>query len=150
MKKFKFSLLALYKYKLTVEKIQLGELRRAQQALQELYDEKQRILDAFAENERSLAEALRKRVNVGEALSLHDRYFGFLRDSLDELEPRIKKAERVRDRCRDKLILTMREIKTLVKLRDEQYAEYIKEVQAESDKEIGDLVSFKTIADAAS
>ena len=148
MKKFKFSLLSLYKYKQTVEKIQLGELRRAEQALRELLDEKQRILDAFAENERSLVRALRQRFNIGEALALHDRYFGFLRDTLEELEPRIKKAEKIRDRCREKLILTMREIKTLGKLRDEQYAEYLKEVQAESEKEIGDLVSFKTISNA--
>ena len=149
MKKFKFSLLSLYKYKQTVEKIQLGELRRAEQALRELLDEKQRILDDFAENERSLVRALRQRYNVGEALTLHDRYFVFLRDSLEELEPRIARAETVRDRCREKLILTMREIKTLGKLRDEQYAAYLKEIQAESEKEIGDLVSFKTISEAS-
>ena len=150
MKKFKFTLLALYKYKQTVEKIQLGELRRAEQALRELLDEKQRILDAFAENERSLNRALRQRINVGEALAMHDRYFKFLRDLLTALEPKIIRAEKVRDRCRERLILTMRELKTLVKLRDEQYAAYLKEVQAESAKEIGDLVSFKTIADTAS
>ena len=149
MKKFKFSLLSLYKYKQTVEKIQLGDLRRAEQALRELLDEKQRILDAFAENERSLARALQRRINVGEALAMHDRYFSFLRDLLEELEPRIQKAEKIRDKCREKLIFTMREIKTLVKLRDEQYAEYLKEAGAEAEKEIGDLVSFKTISQPA-
>ena len=43
----------------------------------------------------------------------------------------------------------MRELKTYNKLRAEQYQEYMKEVQAEEEKEIGDLVSFNTITEEA-
>ena len=147
MKKFKFTLQALFNYKLTVEKVQLGELRRAQQALRELLDEKQRLQQAMIGNERSLANALRRRLNVVQALKQHDAYFKYLRDCLIELEPRIIEAKELRDRCRDKLIVTMKEIKTLRKLHDEQYQAYVKEVQAEESKEIGDLVSFNVIAE---
>ena len=149
MKKFKFSLQSLHNYKKTVEKIQLGELRRAQQALRELMNEKQRLLDAFAQNERSLAEALRKKENVGVALTEHDIFFKFLRDALAEVEIKIIKAEEVRDACRDRLVITMREIKTLLKLKDEQYQVWLKEAQAETDREIDDLVSFNTVNEAA-
>ena len=145
MKKFKFTLQPLYNYKLTVEKLQKAELKRAQQALQELLDEETRLIKAWSDNERSLEEALRKGENVGAALSEHDAYFRFLRDALIEIRKRIVKAEEVVRECQERLIITMKEIKTYLKLRDEQYQLYLKEVQAEEAKEMDDLVSFNVI-----
>jgi len=150
MKRFKFTLQPLYNYKLTVERLQKAELRRAQIALQELLDEEQRLLGAWADNERSLEEALRKGENVGDALIEHDSYFRFLRDELIEIRKRIVRAEEVVRQCQERLILTMRELKTYLKLRDEQYQVYLKEVQAEEAKEIDDLVSFKVISEELS
>ena len=149
MKKFKFTLQPLYNYKLTVEKMQKAELRKAQQALRELLDEEQRLLRAYAENERSLARALRENIDVATALVEHDAFFRFLRDALVELRERIKKAEQVVRECQDRLIITMKELKTYVKLRNEQYQEYLKEVQIEEDKNMGDLVSFNKITEDA-
>jgi len=145
MKKFKFTLAALYKYKQTVERMQKAELRKAQQALQELVDEETRLLRAYADNERSLEEALRKGENVAAALSEHDAYFRFLRDALTEVRIRIEEAEEVVRQCQERLIITMKEIKTYVKLRDEQFQQYLKEIQMEEAKEMDDLVSFKVI-----
>jgi len=145
MKKFKFTLQALYNYKLTVEKLQKAELKRAQQALQLLLDEEQRLIRAWADNERSLEEALQKGENVGAALTEHDAYFRYLRDALIEVRKKIVTAERIVRECQDRLILTMKEIKTYLKLRDEQYEAWTKEVQMEEAKEIDDLVSFKVI-----
>jgi len=149
MKKFKFSLQPVYNYKLTVEKMQKAELKKAQQALQELLDEEQRLLRAYAENERSLERALIENVDLISALSEHDAYFRFLRDSLIEIRERIIKAQEVVEKCQQRLILTMKELKTYVKLRNEQFQVYLKEVQAEEDKEIGDLVSFNTVTEEA-
>jgi len=147
MKKFKFTLQALFNYKQTVEKMQKAELRRAQQALQELVDEEHRLLRAYSENERSLERALKRNKDVATALSEHDAYFRFLRDALREIRERIVKAEEVVLKCQERLIVTMKELKTYSKLRDEQYQRYMKEVQAEEDKEIGDLISFNVITD---
>jgi len=148
MKKFVFSLQALFDYKLTVEKQQKAELRNAQQRLKELLAEEQRLLNAYAENERSLERALRDNVDIVTALSEHDAYFRFLRDALKEIRERIVRAEKVVTECQARLIITMREIKTYKKLRSEQYQEYLKEVQTEEEKEIGDLVSFNVVADS--
>lgn len=145
MKKFKFTLQPLYNYKLTVEKMQKAELKKAQQALRELLDEEQRLLRAYADNERSLEKALRENVDVATALVEHDAYFRFLRDALIELRERIREAEEVVRKCQDRLIITMKELKTYLKLRNEQYQEYLKEVQIEEDKNMSDLVSFNTI-----
>ena len=147
MKKFKFTLQPVYNYKLTVEKLQKAELKRAQQALQELLDEEQRLLRAYADNERSLEMALQSNEDVGTALTEHDAYFRFLRDALKEVREKIVRAEEVVRQCQDRLIKTMKELKTYVKLRNEQYQNYLKEVQAEEDKEMGDLVSFNTISE---
>jgi len=147
MKRFKFTLQALYNYKLTVEKLQKAELKRAQQILQELLDEEQRLIKAWDDNELSLEEALRKGENVGAALSEHDAFFRYLRDALIEVRKMIVKAEEAVRECQDRLILTMKEIKTYLKLRDEQYQAYLKEVQADEAKTMDDLVSFNVISE---
>jgi len=147
MKKFVFTLQALFNYKQTVEKQQKAELRNAQQALRALLDEESRLLAAYAENERSLEEALRENINIAAALSEHDAYFRFLRDALRELREKIVKAEMIVAECQTRLIRTMKEIKTYDKLRAEQYQEYLKEVQTEEEKEMGDLVSYKAVAE---
>jgi len=147
LKRFKFTLQALYNYKLTVERLQKAELRKAQQALQELRDEEARLMRAYADNERSLEEALKKGENIAAALTEHDAYFRFLRDALIEIRIRIVQAEEVVRKCRELLIITMKEIKTYLKLRDEQYQQYLKDTQAEEAKEMDDLVSFNVISE---
>jgi len=147
MKRFVFTLQALYNYKLTIERLQKAELKKAQQALQELLDEESRLLRAYSDNELSLEEALRRGENVGAALMEHDFYFRYLREALIDIRILIEKAEEVVRQCQERLILTMKEIKTYLKLREEQYAAYMKEVQAEEAKEIDDLVSFNVISE---
>ena len=145
MKRFKFTLQALYNYKLTVEKLQKADLQKAQQVLRDLLDEEQRLLGAWADNERSLDEALEKGENVAVALSEHDAFFRYLRDALIEVRKRIVRAEEIVRQCQERLILTMKEIKTYLKLRDEQYQAWMKEVQADEAKTMDDLVSFNVI-----
>ena len=145
MKKFKFTLQALYNYKLTVEKLQKAELSKAQQALQELLDKEKKLLTAWENNKASLEEVLRKGENVAAALSEHDAYFRYLRGALIEVRIEIAKAEEIVRECQERLILTMKEIKNYLKLRDEQYEAYMKEVQAEEAKTMDDLVSFNVI-----
>ena len=146
MKKFKFTLQPLVNYKKTVERLQKDELRQAQQALRELLNEEQRLLQAYADNERSLEEALRSNEDVARALSEHDAYFRFLRDALKALREKIVKAEEAVLKCQERLIITMKELKTYNKLRMEQYQSYLKEIQAEEAKDMGDLVSFNVIS----
>jgi len=149
MKKFVFTLQALFDYKITVEKMQKAELKKAQQALRELIEEEIRLLQAYADNELSLERALIRNVDVGSALSEHDAYFRFLRDALKIIREKIVEAEEEVRKCQEKLIITMKEIKTYNKLRDEQFQRYRKEVQDEENKEVEDLVSFTVISDEA-
>ena len=149
MKKFKFTLQPVYNYKLTVEKLQKAELKKAQDALAALLEEERRLENMYAETERSQSVALEKGENVAMVLSEHDHYFRFLRDALEEVRIKIVSAEEYKNECEVRLIRTMKEIKTYIKLRDEQYQDYMKEVQAEEEKNMGDLVSFKAVSEVA-
>ena len=146
MKKFKFKLQPLVNYKETIERMQKEELRRAQEVLKELQREEQRLLQAYVDTERSLEDALEKNENVAQALSEHDAYFRYLRDAIKNVRERIVKAEQVVANCQEKLIVTMKELKTYDKLREEQYQEYLKEVKIEEEKEMDGLVSFKIVS----
>jgi len=145
MRKFKFTLQSLYNYKQTVEKLQKADLSKAQQALQMLQAEEQRLIQAQVDTKISLDEALKKGENVVAALAEHDAYFRFLRDALVEVRAKIIRAEEIVRRCQEKLIITMRELKAYDRLRDEQYEQWRMEAQAEEAKNIDDLVSFKVV-----
>jgi len=146
MKKFVFSLQSLFDYKVTIEKQQKAELQKARLALRDLLKEELRLQNAYAENERSLERALRESADITAALIEHDAYFRFLRDALKEIRQRIVEAEEYVSECQDRLITTMKEIKTYKKLREEQYQIYTKEVQTEEEKEMGDIVSFNAVS----
>ena len=148
MKKFKFRLQPLVNYKEAVERVQREELRLAQFKLRELREEESRLLGAYVDNERSLEEALVRNENVAQVLSEHDAYFRFLRDAIKIVKARIIEAEESVANCQEKLIFTMKELKTYDKILGEQYSEYLGEVKAEEEKNMGDIVSFQTIHSA--
>lgn len=145
MKKFNFTLQSVFEYKQTVEKTQKAELSRAEEVLRELR-ERERLLDeAFERNRLLREEALLQSTGVIDALEKFDAFFRHLREEKKALSIKIFDAEDVKARCQAKLIATMKELKVYKKLREEQYARYLREVAAEEEKEIGDIVSFSTV-----
>ena len=149
MKKFKFSLQSIFDYIQTVEKSQIADLNNAMILIKQLYEQKKMLEEAYKRNLASQAEALKRNIDLPEELNKHDAYFRYLRDEKKELLQKIKKAEDERDRCRDKLIETKKQIKTYTKLKDEQYRLYRQELLSEDEKEIGDLISFNKVSDLA-
>ena len=146
MKKFAFSLQAVYKYKLTVEKIQKADLSRAESVLRELRDRERRLNEDFARNSAERDAVLSEHTDVIGKLEEYDRYFRYIREAKEQLAIEIEKAERVRDMCRIKLFATMKELKTYKKLKEEQYRQFLKDLASEEEKDIGDLVSFSVVS----
>jgi len=140
MRIFHFTLQAPYSYKRTVEKLQMAELKSAQQDLREFRDEEARLVKGWVDNERSLERALKSVYDIGKALIEHDAYFRSLRDGLVEIRKKIVNAEEIVLKCQEKLILTMKELKAYQKLRDEQYQAWLKGIKSEEAKEMDDLV----------
>jgi flagellar export protein FliJ len=149
MKKFKFTLQSVFDYIQTVEKSQKADLNNAMALVRQLYEQMRMLDEAYERNLAAQREALKKNIGLPEELNKYDAYFRYIRDSKKELLIKIKKAEDERDRCRERLIATRKQINTYAKLRDEQYMLYLKEQRSEEEKEIGDLISFNEASDLA-
>lgn len=147
MKKFVFTLESVYKYKLTMEKKQKAELRKAQDVLRKLL-QKDRELDLAKEkNTLSLENALKKGQNIPSEMQRHDDYFKYIRNEKELITQDIIEAQKEKDKAQQILIETMKEIKVFEKLKEEQYRKYLEEVAQEEAKVMSDLVSFQTITD---
>ena len=143
MKKFVFSLEALAKYKTTLEKKQKAELARVITQLNALYNERDAVLAALVDNAASQEQALRKQNELVQELKRHADYRMYLREWLEEVQQRIVVAEAEEKRLRALVIMTMKELKTLNRLRTEQYQAYLTEVQKEENLVIGDIIAHR-------
>ena len=146
MKRFVFSLQTVYEYKQVLERNEKAELRRAKDALQLLYNEDARLDAEFDATVKSQETALKQRWDLAGELARHADYFRYIRELKLELAEKIEKALELVRICQEKLVRTMKEVKTYGKLRDEQYAEYLVELAREEQKEMNDIVSFKVIS----
>ena len=142
MKKFEFSLQSVFEYKQTVEKDQKAELSRAEAVLRELREREQALDEAFRRNSEEQDAVLERGVDIVSELEKFAAFFRHVREEKEILRVKIENAEEVKARCQARLIVTMRELKTYRKLRDEQYARYLKDVETEEEKEMNDHVSF--------
>lgn len=146
MKKFQFTLQSIYEYKQTVEKSQKADLSRAEAVLRELREKERELDEAFRRNSDLRDAVLKENTGVIGELEKFDAFFRYIHEVKKELSVKIFNAEDVKSRCQERLIATMLELKTYKKLRDEQYAQYLKDTAAEEEKEMSDRVSFSAIS----
>ena len=144
MKKFIFTLEAVAKYKDTVEKKQKAELSRVMALLNALYQEQDHIWQSIADTAASLTRALEEQRDVVKELERHDHYQIYLRECLDDIKQRITAAEKEKKRIQALLTVTMKEIKSLERLRAEQYRAYLEEVRKEENIVLLDLISHQS------
>lgn len=142
MKKFSFSLQAVFNYKLTVEKTQKAELAKADAVLRELQAQLERLEESFLRNCEARERELLEKTADAQRLTAYDAYFRRVREERLKLNEKIRNAEAAKLRCQEALILTMKELKTYRKLREKQYQEYLKEVAADEEKTLSDIISY--------
>lgn len=145
MKRFAFTLQVLLDVKETRKRQKEQELSAAERRLAALQEERQRLLGAREDNEQAWRAALAGSVSPSE-LNGYSGYFQELKDRLEEQEKQIREAEQRRDALRKELVLLLREIETLEDLREEQRQAFLKELAAEEEKELGDLMSYQSAA----
>ena len=142
MKKFVFRLEPLVRVKKTAEKQQKAALASAQEVYRDLERRRDEIVNQAARVNSEFQKELSSGIN-GLMLMYYGQFFEDSKKAIDRKEQEMVYANIRVEECREALVQTMRELKTYKKLHDAQYAEYLKEVQAEIDKEIGDLISYK-------
>lgn len=142
MKPFKFTLQTLYNVKETIEKEQEMQLQLAIAKLQSLQAE----LLSMQQNVEAAQQQLRQEIKKGSSakrLISFSHYFERMKATIDIQKQRIQEAEKEREIIHKKLIETRKEIRSLEKLRERQYEEYLIEQKREEEKMIGDIVSYQ-------
>lgn len=145
MKKFVFTLQAVYGVTLSEEKQQKLEIKRLEDLLARLRAERDEAQNAFMESKVRCACELEKGMPK-DKLNQYSLYFESMINMLELLRENILRTEAERDQWIQKRIKTRNKLKTLEKIRDAQLEEYKIELRKEEDKDIGDLVSYQVAA----
>lgn len=142
MKKFVFSLNALYE----VKKAQKDRLQTELAAAEAIYR-------AAVERKAGLEKTLEDRKDEFETKASDGMTVSDLKGYavyFEEMQERIKAAVKEVDRAlreanhrRNELVSVFKEIKVLEKLYEKQYSEYLKEMEKSETKAVEDIVSFK-------
>jgi flagellar FliJ protein len=143
MRKFTFTLHALLHLRQSVEKQERNNLAVITRKMHQLEDERDAMLLRRDEASEVYKAKLQEGIPVSDTKQFTD-YFRMMKDLLEEQARKILEAQQELEDCRRRLVEVMREIRTLEKLREKQYTEYMQEVQSEEERMIGDFVSYQT------
>lgn len=142
MKRFRFTLEALERVKNSEKTQQETLLVNTQRRLDALCDRMEELREAFRTHSLRFARRLDRGVS-GEEIREYNNYSTYLRESMEQLGQKIRETTKERDACRDALVRIMQELRTLDKLRNQQFKKYLEEVRREEEKSIGDFVAYQ-------
>ena len=142
MKQFVFTLQALYDMKQNIAEQQKIRMRIILDKQARLAAELNSLKRSFDDTKERFDGKLQSGFKSDEFVQYGD-YFAKLTASITVQKEQILLAEQEKQKCLEEQIETKKEIRTLEKLREKQYKEYLQELKMEEEKEIGDLVSFK-------
>jgi flagellar export protein FliJ len=115
--------------------------------LRELYRRDGELAEAFESSRQTRAAELRGGAADAEQLMRYDRFFTDVRSARAELAAEIEHMTAEVGKREAALLATMRELKVYKKLRERQYTEYMTQMRAEDEKNVGDIVSFDVISE---
>lgn len=142
MKKFSYSLQNVLNLK---EKMESQEKVLFQAAMAELRKE-QEVLEELEQRKLGYEERLRECVSTKlDLLSVktNREAIEIMKDRIQQQVGRIRRAERHAEVARMRLEEAIKERKTLEKLKEDAFAQYMKDYEKEEQKEIDELVSFR-------
>ncbi|HWS28704.1 MAG TPA: flagellar export protein FliJ [Clostridia bacterium] len=142
MKKFVFTLQAVYDIALSNEKQQKNLLKRIEERLRSL----RLALDRMLERKEEARIQCAKDVDEGTdaiRMAQYARYFESLDDMISAQKKAITAVEGEREKVVAALVEIRKEIKSLENLKEKQMEEYRDEVKREEEQAIGDVVSYQ-------
>ena len=143
MAKFNFGLSSILSIKEKIEDLKKNEMAKA---IMELEAEKERLRYLEQIRHDTIA-SFRESLNMGvkpEDIKQHNYYLDKLKLMIKAQKLAIVRAEEKVEQCRLALVEAMRERKSLDKLRENEYEEYLVEEKKEEQKAIDEVVSYKT------
>lgn len=145
MKKFVFTLQAVYGIALGNEKQQKALLKKAEEKLRALNAELMALYEAREEAHRRCALEMQQGTGATR-LNQYSAYLESLEEAIEKKKQSIREAEKERERIIAALVEARKEVKTLENLKERQYEEYLEEVKREEEQAIGDVVSYQVAA----
>lgn len=141
MKRFTFTLQAVENLTLSTEKQQKTRIKQIEDYLSRLRIQLEQMKEAYLDAKERCAEEMKIGLS-SEVLAQYSAYFESLIQSMIQQKEKILRSETELDEWLQKLVQTKQELKTLEKLKETQYEQYLLEEKQEAEKEIGDVVSF--------
>lgn len=142
MKKFRFSMQAVYDVKSAKERQIKGEYAALKKTENDLLDAKSRVSTGIEEQRRTLETKTAGGISVAEYQNCQD-YIKSLYLNLKKIEDDIASAHRAIEKKRAELTDIYKDKKTLEKMCDEQRAAFMKEEKAKEAKSIEDMLTAK-------
>ncbi len=142
MKRFAFTLKAVYDIAVSNEKQQKNLLRKIEERIRFLYGKLESMLSELSDSRARCAMD----VDAGtDALRMaqYARYFESREELIAAQKQSIALAEKEREKIIEALVAIRKEIKSLESLREKQYEEYLAEEKREQEQAIGDVVSYQ-------
>lgn len=143
MKKFVFSLQAVYDINISAEKQQRMLLEQINAKLNELENEQNRQQQVFGDCKAKEQSEIKRGISSNK-LAQYTKYLETLRANINEIKKLIVIAKREKQKCLNELVQIKRKVKTLEKLREKQYQEYLAEMRKQEQMQTEDFVSFQT------
>jgi len=141
MKKFVFSLNALYEVKKALRDKLQAEFAEAEAAYRAAAEKKAGLEKTLDERKAEYEIKAKNGMTVGD-LQGYDNYFEEMMEAIKLAGFEEDRALREVNRKRGELVAVFKEIKVLEKLHEKQYADYMKELEKSEMKAVEDIVSY--------
>jgi flagellar protein FliJ len=141
MKKFVFSLSALYEVKKTQKDKLQTEFAAAEAAYRAAAEKKTSLENTLAEKKNEFEVKASTGMTVSD-LRGYAFYFEEMQEYIKAAASEADKALREANHKRSELVSIFKEIKVLEKLQEKQYSEYLKDLEKSETKAVEDIISF--------
>ena len=148
MKKFTFSLQSVLRVKNIQGKQREAELAEIQNQLNELFAQQENLEKQLENSSIQYGDDMLNGMQVPQ-MAWYANFADYIQTQLKKLGVRIGEAEQKKQIKKAELISVVKEIKTIEKLREEQYRAYLEEVSQEEEKVLGDLISYNQTMETA-
>ena len=142
MHKFRFKLEGVLSVKMRLEEQAKAAFASAMQTLNACEQKRDEAAARVRSYEAKLEELVNGVLNITEITVCKDA-IRIVREDLTEKENAVKRAQNRVEMCRKNLSNAIMERKTIEKLKEKEFEEYIKEYNDEERKQIDELVSYR-------
>lgn len=142
MKKFVFSLNALYEVKKSLKDKLQAELAAAEAVYRAAVEKKENLEKTLDEKKADFEAKASNGMTVND-LQGYAIYFEDMQERIKTAGKEVDRALRDVNQRRNELVSVFKEIKVLEKLHEKQYSEYLKDLEKSETKAVEDIVSFK-------